>query len=536
MAARSEPPLHPSSYALGIPARDFYAEFLYESRGLSEGQLGERTRWFEALAVDNKHSLLFEFEVLLKGLACYANPKNHPGPRRSVSLVAQNFSTQLEHYHAALGRLVKLSQRLLARADRAFVFQRYLESVLDDDTSRSRLSRSTQDSIEDSLLALRQGLTSLQETTFAIARSERVTYRTFYALASLAQREVSTSAYFNPLTAVEFCPEHDRAPHPRLLALFSSLEGQDARRLLTLTTLSLLRLRRYVHLAQQISRRESRRESRGALQLVLAVLHSDARALVRYIELRAGEALARGYERDLLRTPANELAGRSRDLRSNGQQLRELREALTGIAASLRAELKRAFERELAPTDADTPLHELRGQVDRAAAHLEPALENGVLVLGRVLGVRLDDEGLFAEIPSRRARSERLRLDVWMLAQVVRAFLEKVRALPHHEERWDGPPTMQFARDFVRYFRAMGYPLLRAADHPEVAPFLMALGRLLDSDHVDPIHVDHAARHAEAFRDYLMALHHRIGEREELADEPFDRRRGAEQLRLYLGL
>lgn len=534
MAARSEPPT--TSHVLGLPARDYYAEFLFESRGLDEERLQERTRWFEQLAVDNKHGLLFELEVLLKGLACYANPKNHPGPRRAVSLVAQNFSTQLDHYHAALGRLVKLAQRLLARADRAFVFQRYLESVLDDDTSRSRLSRSTQDSIGDSLLALRQGLTSLQETAFAIARSERVTYRTFYALASLAQREVSTSAYFNPLTAVEFAPEHDRVPHPRLAALFSSLEGQDARRLLTLTTLSLLRLRKYVHLAQQVARRDARRESRGTLQLVLSVLHSDARALVRYIELRAGEALAKGYERELLRTPAHELTSRARELRTNGQQMRELREALTGIAASLRAELKRAFERELHPADAAPSHHELRAQVDRAASHLEPALENGVLVLGRVLGVRLDDEGLFADTPSRRARSERLRLDVWMLAQVVRAFLEKVRALPHHEERWDGPPTMQFARDFVRYFRAMGYPLLRSADHPEVAPFLVALGRLLDSDHVDPIHVEHAARHAESFRDYLLALHKRIGEREELEGVAFDRRQGAEQLRLYLGL
>lgn len=534
MAARSEPPL--SSYAGALPARDFYAEFLYESRGLSEERLAERTRWFENLAVDNKHALLFEFEVLLKGLACYANPKNHPGPRRTVSLVAQNFSSELDHYHAGLARLVKLSQRLLARADRAFVFQRYLESVLDDDTSRSRLVRSTQDSIEDSLLALRQGLTSLQETTAVVARSDRVAYRTFYALASLAQREVSTSAYFNPLTAVEFAPEHDRAPHPRLVALFASLESQESRRLLTLTTLSLLRLRKYLSLAQAISRRESRRETRGPLQLVLSVLHSDARALVRYIDLRAGDALARGYERDLLRTPAVELVGRARELRSNGAQLRELREALTGIAASLRAELKRAFERELAPSDSDSQLHELRAQVDRAASHLEPALENGVLVLGRVLGIRLDDEGLFADYPSRRARSERLRLDVWMLAQVVRAFLEKVRALPLLEERWDGPPTMQFARDFVHYFRAMGYPLLRSADHPQVAPFLLALARLLDSDHVDPIHVEHAARHAEGFRDYLLDLHARIGEREELSGVAFDRRSGAEQLKLYLGL
>ena len=257
---------------------------------------------------------------------------------------------------------------------------------------------------------------------------------------------------------------------------------------------------------------------------------------MRYIDLRAGDALARGYERDLLRTPAVELAGRARELRANGEQLRELREALTGIAASLQAELKRAFERELAPADADLQLHELRAQVDRTASHLEPALENGVLVLGRVLGIRLDDEGLFAEYPSRRARSERLRLDVWMLAQVVRAFLEKVRALPQLEERWDSPPTMQFARDFVHYFRAMGYPLLRAADHPQVAPFLLALARLLDSDHVDPIHVEHAARHAEGFRDYLMDLHTRIGEREELGGVAFDRHAGAEQLKLYLGL
>ena len=65
---------------------------------------------------------------------------------------------------------------------------------------------------------------------------------------------------------------------------------------------------------------------------------------------------------------------------------------------------------------------------------------------------------------------------------------------------------------------------------------LVALAGLLDSDPVDPFHVEHAARHAEGFRDYLLDLHARIGEREELSGVAFDRRSGAEQLKLYLGL
>ena len=43
---------------------------------------------------------LFELEILLKGLACFANPRNHPGPpARRTAVVAQDFRE-----HTALAR------------------------------------------------------------------------------------------------------------------------------------------------------------------------------------------------------------------------------------------------------------------------------------------------------------------------------------------------------------------------------------------------------------------------------------------------
>src|SRR5436190_1357222 len=69
---------------------DAYAELLRNTRGLRREQAQQREGWFAQVAVDRKDELLFELEILLKGLACFANPRNHPGPTRRTPVVAQD--------------------------------------------------------------------------------------------------------------------------------------------------------------------------------------------------------------------------------------------------------------------------------------------------------------------------------------------------------------------------------------------------------------------------------------------------------------
>jgi hypothetical protein len=520
--------------------RDVYDDLLRDTRGLLREHAVAREAWLARLPLERKVDLLFELEILLKGLACFANPRNHPGPPRKAPIVAQDFREHTALAREALGRIVQSCRTLLADRERAFVFQRYLETVLPDDRARTRLvgDAGAQETPEQSLFVLRHAMTNLYEVAAGVTRLQRVPYRLFYALLGVAQREVAACAYFNPLHALEFRPEFDRITNPQMLELIRSVPGEAARRLVALTVLSLFRMLRYLGLVERVAREptDSPRRSIAVVYLVLSVLRSDARALSGYLRRRSGPLLAAGFEAEVLRVPAPELTAAYDLLRARGAELRDVKATLEGAAANLRLEMRRAFEREFLPLEAGPSLDELAAAVARVAANLRPALQNVVMFLGRSLGARLDAAGVFDDRAAQRVLSERLRRDVWMFAQIVRAFALKARSVDASgQERWASATPLGFVREFMSYFRGMGYPLLRAADYPHVDAFIAAMTNLRDTDLLDPAGLARAVEEAERFHAFLSALFDAIGGRDELVGIEFDRRAAAEALKLYLG-
>jgi hypothetical protein len=511
-----------------------YADLLRDTRGLRREQAAAREQWLARLTVARREEHLFELEVLLKGLACFANPRNHAGPPRRTAIVALDYREPLVLARDAMHRIVYLSRQLLGEQERAFVFQRYLEQLLPDDTARTRLVRGAarQDTPEESLFLLRHALTNLLEVSGGITRLPRVPFRLFYAALSIAHREVSHSAFFNPLVALEFRPEFDRITNAQVLELMRQVPGEQARRLIALTFLALFRMLRYVALLEQVAR-ESR--PAGLVYTVLSVLRSDARALTDYLRKHTGAQLADSLEREIFRVPAPHLHARFDELFGEAHRLLSIKATLNGIAANVRLELRRAFEHDFAGPDSGAPSDTIRRSVATVAANLRPALQNAVLVLGKALGARLDEHGVFDDVAARRALSIRLRRDVWMFAQIVRAFAAKARATPSREDRWSGPSSLQFVREFLSYFDAMGYPLLRAADYPRFDAFLGALRALEETDLLDPVRLERAVAEADKFFAFLTELFNQVGQRDELRDVPFDRRQAAEALKLYLG-
>jgi hypothetical protein len=513
---------------------DAYSDLLRDTRGLRREQSTARDQWIAKLPEDRRNEALFELEVLLKGLACFANPRNHPGPPRRAAIVAQDYREALAIARDGMQRVVALSRLLLGEQERAFVFQRYLEMLLPDDGARSRLVRgtSTQDTPEESLFLLRHALTNLLEVTGGVTRLPRVPFRLFYATLSVAHREVSQSAFFNPLAALEFRPEFDRITNVRVLELMRQVPGEQARKLVALTFLSLFRMLRYLSLLDHVVREP---RPAGVVYLILSVLRSDARALTDYLRKQAGEQLADSYERELFKIPASQITGKYDEMMAEAHRLLTIKSTLGGIAANVRLELRRAFEHDLPAADGTATSEKLRAAVAAIGGNLRPALQNAVLVLGKALGARLDEHGVFDDAAARRSLSTRLRRDVWMFAQIVRAFGAKARSTPSREDRWSGPSSLQFVREFLTYFGAMGYPLLRAADYPRFDAFIRALTALEETDLLEPLRLEHAVTEAEQFHTFLSQLFEQIGQRDELKGIPFDRRAAAESLKLYLG-
>jgi hypothetical protein len=426
---------------------------------------------------------------------------------------------------------------MLGDRDKAFVFQRYLETVLPEDSARTRLLHAamTQESPEASLFVLRHGFTNLIEVGGGLLRLPRVNFRLFYAHLATAMREIAHSAYFNPLHALEFRPEFDRISSTQVLELIQSVPGEQAHRLVALTFLSLFRMLRYLRLLEGIALDHSDRRIAGRAYLVLAVLRSDARALSSYLRRRAGALLAESYERDLLRVPAYEIAARSDELAMEGHRLVGIKGALTGVAANLRLEMRRTFEHDLPLADSGTPEQEVRLRMRQVVASLRPALQNVILFLAKSLGVRLEEGRVFDDQAARRATGERLRRDVWMFAQIARAFASKARHADTTVDRWSQLASFAFVREFLAYFRAMGYPLLRAGDYPRVDAFMAAMSALEETDLLDPARLEAAVEECEAFYVFLTELFDQISRREELDGVPFDKKAAARALKLYLG-
>lgn len=520
---------HPSSLD------DVYAELLSGTRRLQRDQRAAREAWLAELSLESKDDLLFELEVLLKAAACFANPRNHPGRPRRTSVVAHDFRPALQVFRDGMQRAIHLARQLLGPLDRAFVFHRYLETVLPEESARNRLlvEGSAQATPAGSLITLRHGLTAAHEVMDGVLRVPRVPFRLFHALLSTVYREVDRSAFFNPLSALEFRPEFDRIKSAQVLDLIRSIPGVEAHRLVALTFLSLFRMLRYLALLEHGVGEGPRRQHTASAYLILSVLRSDARALSDHLRQRAGALLADGFERDLMRVPARELAQRGPQLRASGHHLIGIKSALEGIAGSLRLELRRAFQHDL-PEPGSHTTGEFRVALATATANLRPALQNSILFLGKSLGGSLEPGGVFDDQAARRESSERLRRDVWMFAQIVRAFASKAQHSPT-QDGWAPVQGFQYVREFLAYFRAMGYPLLRAADYPRIDLFMAAMARLEDTDLVDPARLEDAIDECVAFQSFLTRLFEDISKRDELTGTTFDRRAAAAALRLYLG-
>jgi hypothetical protein len=519
-----------------IPAPDPYLELLSRTREMRSEQRAARDTWFQQLQLDAKEEVLFELEILLKACACYSNPRNHPGPPRTLPVVAQDFREATLLFRDGLQRAADLTRRLLGERDRAFVFHRYLETMLPEDSARTQLARegSEQSRPEQSLVALRLGLTSNVEVVEGVLRAQRVPFRLFFALTGTLQREIGRNTFFNPLTALEFRPEFDRIRSGEVLDLIHSVPGSEARRLVALTFLSLFRMLRYLQLIERIAAESAPRRRSGARAcFVLSVLRSDARALSDHLRHHAGTLLASSFEQDIFRVSAGELRSRAPALRTGGHRLLAIRAALDGVAASLRLELRRAFQHDLPSVDAVATGGELRSGLLTAIGNLRPALRNSVLFLGKALGVSLEAGGVFDDETVTRETSERLRRDIWMFAQIVRAFATKARH-SSSEDRWAAAHNLAFVREFLAYFRAMGYPLLRSTDYPRFDAFMSAMDGLQDTDLVDPARLKTAIGECLAFTEFLQGLFDSISRRDVLRGVEFDRRGAAAALRLYV--
>ncbi len=462
--------------------RDFFFEVMKDSQHLRAGYLAERERWLRGLALDGREEILFEFEMLMRGLERYFNVHNLPLDARQ-NLIGRDFRGELRAVRETIARTVHLTQFLLdPPSDRNLVFRKYLESQIVDDRARGQLleQQLTQETPQESLFLIRSGLTALRGVIDGLLRLPQVSDQLFNDVGQVLVREIALNKYFRPFRPLEFRSEYDRIKSVRILEILGRLEssGEPVRRAVSLAFLGLFRLLHYLRYVQPGAGEGARRA-----YLVMSLVRSEATALSGYLD------------RDL---PAAYAA---------------LAEASRKMAIEVRKEVSKVLRKHLAtaaPGDADP--------VARAREALDGLFKQWIVQLAQCLDPSMAGQELFDDYVSRRAQAKRLRADLFAFREISRRA-EKLAGrgeIPELERAVVG------LQRFVSYFRGVSYQLLRYGDYEPFDGFISILRDLDPGRLRQPRVRRQVGDDCRAFQEVLSRVFAAVNRRDEIAKEPFD--------------
>jgi hypothetical protein len=432
------PVVHPPR-ASRVP-RDFYEDFVRFSQGSQAGFLAERERWLRALPVEAREELLFEFEMLLRGLERYVHQEdNGVTDAQEQPLVTRDFREELKDIRATLSQAIRLARHLLdPDSDQKLQFRRYVETQLADDRGlRSRIEgERKQETPQESLFVLRQSFESLRNLIDHLLQLPVCGLSLFTDVGNLVLREIVLNRYFRPCRLTEFRLEYDRLRSARLLELLATVPA-ETRPLFTTVYLGLFRL---LHCLAYVSQ-DAQGPIPRRVRVLLALVRSEALSLVGYLK--------------------NEIAPRA------GPKPLQ--------AACLRAARDIARETERIARDILVELDRDRAAAARASYAFTQLFQAQVVALTEALAPgSASGEAPFEQLVSATESAERLRRDLWVFSQLCRAAEGNLRN--------DNVPAAEAVISsivaFLGYFQDGSYQLLRYVDYEAFDRFSALLTEL----------------------------------------------------------
>jgi len=119
-------------------AQDFFFELMRDSQRVRAVYLAERERWIRSLEISGREEILFELEMLLRGIDRFFNLRNLFGEVQPPQ--ERDWKEELKATRDAVHRGVHLSRKLIEqRQEQALLFRNFVEGSLADDRARSRL-------------------------------------------------------------------------------------------------------------------------------------------------------------------------------------------------------------------------------------------------------------------------------------------------------------------------------------------------------------------------------------------------------------
>jgi hypothetical protein len=412
-------------------AQDFFFELMRDSQRVRAVYLAERERWIRTLEISGREEVLFELEMLLRGLDRFFNSRNLFGEQQPPA--ERDFREELKAARDALQRASRLSRRLIVqRQEQALLFRSFVEGSLADDRARARLGAELreQKTPEESLFLLRSGLAAHQGILEHLVRIDFAPHSLFLDVGRALQHELFVSRYFCPPAALEFRVEYDRIASVHLLEALRALDDDRKRRAFAMGLLAAFRALRTLRYVPSPPTPHTRR-----VLVTLALVRSELVALIGYLEGDLPRLCA-----TVEGVGAAAAAGRA-------------------AAAPLRAALR------LVPPILAEPLTD-RSQIDAHRDQLAAAAKDAIGAIATALDPSLSREVLFDDSEGRLEQSERLRLDLCVFRELCMGTAQRLDQ-PGAEVGLALP-----LRRFAIEFRDIGYQLLRHSDRELFDRFL----------------------------------------------------------------
>lgn len=507
---------------------------MHRSRWMSDGAQQRRDTWYNELQIEDKSSLLFQFEILLKGVVSLGNVQNFPGSKTSVSLDARNFAPELTMLLQTVEDLVEIGEQLSSQsagAAVAYTIDVLSEKIVDDYLRIDHMEQTLlQETPDRSLFLLLSTFQMAQVLGAQALQKDHVEYRDFIAVHTVIFKEVMRSKYFNMLTLFEFRPQYDGILRHQVLLTLESIEHEAAQRITAISLLTIFRLMNYL----DVTARWEAGQHTGSLYALLCLINSDANQFSQFLARDTAHWLSTDFGTEYETLLPEQLTERFDDLNLQFQELKSLRELLESTGDQLDLELKKTFGQQLPTIEELTRPEEVLGAVQSACGSLQSFLQNAAVLLVQEFNVSVEGDDLFEDFTSDATRSARLRRDIWMFRQILKAFVAKTRGTESVRDRWKGINTFKFVRTFVAYFRSMGYQLLRYSDYERFDKFMALVDRLRDGDVLEVQRLSSVVEECEAFYQYLEKMFDSVSRRKELQDISFDTKDAAQTLKLFI--
>ncbi|MBN2340948.1 MAG: hypothetical protein JXX29_07195 [Deltaproteobacteria bacterium] len=512
--------------------KNYYDDYLHRSRWLTEGARQRRAAWFETLQLEDKSSLLFRFEILVKGAVSMGNIRNFPGAATHEEIDEHNFSIELTMLLQAVEDIIDIGEQLLTHTTMlAYPIDALSDFYADDFLRAEHLERCLQQDTPEKSLHLLIGTLHLVRTLGEqTLQKETVSHRDYIAVHTVLFKEVMRSSHFNMLTLFEFRPQYDEILRHQVLLTLSSIEHEAAQRITAISLLTIFRLMNYF----DVTARWDITQRTGTLYALLCLIHSDGNQFSQFLAHDTAPWLASDFGETFEQLTPEGLAETFDELNLQFQELKSLRELLESTGNQLDLELRKTFGQQL-PTIAELKQPDaVLEAVQSSCNSLQSFLQNAAVLLVQEFNVSVQGDDLFEDFTSDVTRSERLRRDIWMFRQILKAFVAKTRGTESVRDRWIGLNTFKFVKTFVAYFRSMGYQLLRYSDYERFDKFMALVDRLRDGDVLEVQRLSSVVEECEAFYQFLEKMFDVVSLRKELHDVPFDTRDAAKTLKLFI--